>query len=120
MGERFAAVISVSGLNIHSPHPAQPSINPEEIWRYLKDVPTPDNACEERCSICLEVFTKTVTQAPCGHLFHKKCIREWLLNTKKDCPMCRFKVYAAPPPAPAPFDAVISSPNPEDLHDTSI
>jgi hypothetical protein len=70
------------------------------IWGYLKEVSTPENRKEECCSICLDPFQNRVTQAPCGHVFHRDCIREWLLNTKKECPICRAKVYAAPPPKP--------------------
>ena len=52
------------------------------------------------CSTCLEPITLKcdVSSTPCGHLFHTKCIKEWL-NTnkrtnvtkkvKKSCPQCR-------------------------------
>jgi len=91
----------------------------ENVFRYLKTVPyvqetkggpldadtdTPpgeklsDN--EICCSICLEPFTDFVTKTPCGHMFHRPCIEQWLLNTKKECPNCRHKIYASPPPEP--------------------
>jgi len=106
---RAAAVIFVNSINRRS-SPLQTNINPTEVWRYLKEVPTPEwSGSEECCSICLDSFDKVVTRAPCGHIFHKQCIQHWLLNTKKECPICRSKVYAAPPPGPAPFDAIVSS-----------
>jgi len=77
----------------------------KDIWRYLKEIPIVEEWKEENCSICLEPFEDIVSQAPCGHVFHKKCIREWLLNTKKDCPNCRSKVYASPPPSTKSYEA---------------
>ena len=31
-----------------------------------------------RCSICCEDLTEKATKMPCGHLFNKECISEWL------------------------------------------
>jgi uncharacterized protein YneF (UPF0154 family) len=59
-----------------------------EIMWYFKEVLTPKNRKDEICPICLDHFEVRVTQAPCGHVFHKDCIRQWLLNTK-NCPICR-------------------------------
>jgi len=75
-----------------------------DVWKYLNQVSTPETRVGEICSICLEPFESEVSQAPCGHVFHQKCIQKWLLYTKKECPNCRFKVYAAPPPCPHPDD----------------
>lgn len=91
----------------------------ENVFRYLKTVPyvhetkggpldadadantTRDVSDNEICcSICLEPFTDTVTKTPCGHMFHRECIQQWLLNTKKECPNCRHKIYCSPPPEP--------------------
>ena len=38
------------------------------------------------CSICMEVLDEPV-QAPCEHLFCKKCIEHWLDQGKKSCPV---------------------------------
>ena len=46
------------------------------------------------CCICLEDFSnsdKKVNKLPCHHIFHKKCIREWLKNNET-CPECRCKI----------------------------
>ncbi len=41
------------------------------------------------CSICLDKLnTKTIKMLPCNHLFHKKCINEWL-KTSIQCPLCK-------------------------------
>lgn len=46
---------------------------------------------DEKCSICLSylnntVQTKVVTQLPCSHMFHPKCIKQW---SRPSCPLCR-------------------------------
>lgn len=44
------------------------------------------------CSICLENIKSFATKIPCGHLFHKKCIKNWLCNENVKCPLCRKDV----------------------------
>ena len=46
------------------------------------------------CSICLDDYSDTgvaIIQLDCGHIFHKKCIHEWLDNNDT-CPECRSEV----------------------------
>ena len=35
----------------------------------------------------------TVVEAPCGHLFHKSCLREWTAH-RSTCPVCRSELLA--------------------------
>jgi hypothetical protein len=49
------------------------------------------------CSICFEPLTKDVRIAlPCGHRFHKECIRRSLASTNGTCPNCRTVVTNIP------------------------
>ena len=56
------------------------------------------------CAICLEDFPKTHSQEtshpsedysiirlPCHHLYHKKCIHQWL-KASCTCPSCRYEL----------------------------
>jgi hypothetical protein len=46
-----------------------------------------------QCTICMESFqaTETLKELPCGDIFHKECIEEWLKNTNR-CPNCQLAV----------------------------
>ena len=44
------------------------------------------------CSICFEdVGDKGVYNLACGHLYHSRCLKPWLVK-KDTCPMCRQKI----------------------------
>ena len=45
---------------------------------------------EDECTICFDRLSSqpNVTPLECGHVFHSKCIDQWL-QTKSDCPICR-------------------------------
>ena len=44
----------------------------------------------ENCVICLSNLFDIVV-LPCGHIFHKKCIKKWL-SFSSNCPICREQV----------------------------
>lgn len=50
------------------------------------------------CSICLEEFKKKskVSKTPCNHVFHYKCIKDWLYKNAKNpkCPNCNKEVLS--------------------------
>ncbi|KAJ3190956.1 hypothetical protein HK101_008237 [Irineochytrium annulatum] len=61
--------------------------------RNLPDV-KPTKAVGKSCPICVEPFTAAegegAKEVPCGHLFHRGCIRPWL-GLHNSCPMCRHE-----------------------------
>jgi len=48
---------------------------------------------DESCCICLDEYHQgqgeTITDLPCGHFFHKKCIDPWLIERDRVCPICK-------------------------------
>ena len=46
-----------------------------------------------QCIICMEEYEKNenVKLLPCGHIFHDKCIKEWLMK-QKSCPFCKSEI----------------------------
>lgn len=45
-----------------------------------------------QCSICLNKLTGgTKKLNPCGHQFHRKCIKQWI-RTNNTCPLCRIQI----------------------------
>ena len=56
------------------------------------------------CSICLEEFIENkseVSITPCMHIFHYKCLHNWLFmeNSKCLCPYCNNNLLSDKPPA---------------------
>lgn len=50
--------------------------------------------CNRDCCICFyehNVGDVQVARLPCGHLFHQRCIRDWLAK-KCTCPICRYEL----------------------------
>jgi len=50
---------------------------------------------ELECVVCCDSFKSgdELAQLNCGHMFHKKCIVDWLNeNDKGECPYCRIDV----------------------------
>ncbi|CAA7054090.1 unnamed protein product [Microthlaspi erraticum] len=54
------------------------------------------NLGSEACSICFESLVGTSDKAPtqisCSHVFHDRCISQWL-RRKNSCPLCRRELY---------------------------
>ncbi|KAJ6762057.1 hypothetical protein OIU74_024687 [Salix koriyanagi] len=52
-----------------------------------------DESCSDSCVVCLEKFSARVelTRLPCKHIFHEKCIFDWLKKSTA-CPLCRCEV----------------------------
>ena len=64
---------------------------PRKLYR---DLPPPVTATS--CSVCLEDFRPEdrLITIPCGHLFHEKCLSDWL-EINAICPLCRAPVGVA-------------------------
>ena len=61
----------------------------------LPDVKYDKNKYSEnyQCIICMEEFenNENVKLLPCDHIFHKNCIKQWLLK-QKTCPFCKAEI----------------------------
>ncbi|EPY35313.1 hypothetical protein AGDE_07471 [Angomonas deanei] len=68
-----------------------------KIPEYLKGANPPQ---EGTCAVCLSEWTTADTSetccqlSPCRHVFHKDCIKQWLLANKQ-CPLCKQEVVKA-------------------------
>ncbi|KAL3094663.1 hypothetical protein niasHT_023977 [Heterodera trifolii] len=67
-----------------------------KISRALDNLSVQNNNTEaEECPICLESFElgKKNPVLKCSHMYHKKCITEWMKQSKNICPMCRADLF---------------------------
>ena len=46
---------------------------------------------DDLCCICLEKGGTVYLLLDCGHIYHKKCLKQWIKN-KNECPLCRQNV----------------------------
>eukprot|EP01083_Nonionella_stella_P200106 733161_1 len=63
-------------------------VNAIPLSTYTEDAAAGEDP--DSCAICLDTFTTgdRVRTLPCDHIFHKTCIDMWLLERKKQCPLC--------------------------------
>jgi hypothetical protein len=59
-----------------------------------------DNPQAPACAICLEAFRlgSVVGDIPCGHHFHKACLKEWIRHKHNNCPLCATAMVSLWPP----------------------
>ena len=50
-----------------------------------------NNSSQDTCSICLDEFKEGVRigKTSCNHIYHKKCINNWIDLKNSECPLCR-------------------------------
>ena len=59
----------------------------------------PEYLSSSMCSICIDDFEdgeKIVMLPRCQHLFHRECIRPWLMERQGCCPLCKTPVLVPP------------------------
>ncbi|XWS35317.1 hypothetical protein CRYUN_Cryun21dG0115500 [Craigia yunnanensis] len=78
--------------------PNNPEATREAVTRLVSEMPKVDNATGS-CSICIQSLSESVSelgdakQVSCGHVYHEKCITDWLLTGRSSsCPMCRSDI----------------------------
>lgn len=62
--------------------------------KYEINLETKKQEKEENCLICLDMILKDeeVFCIPCGHSFHKNCLRESVSFNHLYCPTCRYPI----------------------------
>ena len=83
------------------PTPAQTMFNGCRMVPYEQEMIEVQLCCQKReanclnanCTICLDDFIvgENVVLCPCGHCYHKKCLKNWL-RVKSECPLCKVGI----------------------------
>jgi Ring finger domain len=63
------------------------------------------------CSICLTdlALGDRVGDLPCRHLFHAKCLKDWIRRRNRRCPLCMAAIPLAPKVAKQPLTVTSTS-----------
>jgi len=86
----------------HTPETQQPPPASAKFIESLVPKPVTEDDIQEvnnkECLICLDdhVIGSLAVKLPCGHLFHKTCVSEWLVK-HCTCPACRYEVECSDP-----------------------
>ena len=52
----------------------------------------------DECTFCFEkLYSEPVISLPCGHMFHKSCIKKWLIDYSVKCPICKKDIIKGTP-----------------------
>lgn len=59
------------------------------------------SAEDTNCAVCVDEIEdgESVKQLPCGHVYHVKCIDEWLSRYSSLCPLCKYNLRNTRQPA---------------------
>lgn len=103
LGQSFTAqlVRNMEAANLFD-HSNDPSVMPPAAATVIENLTCIEclseedlvDECNRECCICFfqhNVGDSGVARLPCGHLFHRKCVVEWL-EKKCSCPICRYEV----------------------------
>lgn len=72
-------------------HDPKPRMTARQVLKLKKRPFKAETDADEHCCICLEQYGRrdTITTLPCGHFFHHSCIRPWLQDQQRVCPICK-------------------------------
>lgn len=62
----------------------------DEVLREMLAAARADPPPDTECSICYGTPDHARwSSLPCRHLFHEECVLQWLMTSRRDCPLCR-------------------------------
>lgn len=71
---------------------------PEGFKNLRQEEPVRAPIFNDTCSVCLTAFDESVGDQPyirkltCRHIFHDKCIMDWVLADHSTCPLCMQQI----------------------------
>jgi len=78
-----------------------PQPNPPASCKSIRQLPTvivkPEDLVDENnreCCICFEPLNigERATRLPCAHIYHPRCVIQWLGSHSNTCPVCRYEL----------------------------
>jgi len=78
-----------------------PQPNPPASCKAIRQLPTvivkPEDLVDENnreCCICFEALNigDRATRLPCAHIYHPRCVIQWLGSHSNTCPVCRYEL----------------------------
>ncbi|XP_048875801.1 E3 ubiquitin-protein ligase Praja-2 isoform X5 [Brienomyrus brachyistius] len=123
--ERLAQAMEVALAHLESlamdVEPAHPPAS-EDVIDCLPPITVMEDyhGKEQCCAICCSEYVKDeiVTELPCRHAFHRRCVTLWLQKSGT-CPVCRHVLTPGPPAAPVQTSFVSDHEAPPSDHSTA-
>lgn len=70
------------------------TLTKEQFKKLDNQIISEENTDNKQCNICMDEYKigDKIINLDCTHIFHRRCIKHWLLQEKVTCPVCRKDV----------------------------
>ena len=85
---------NISNINENVFEDVKVTLTKEQFKKLDTKIILEENTDNKQCNICMDEYkvNDKIITLDCTHIFHRRCIKHWLLLEKVTCPVCRKDV----------------------------